>query len=268
MWVRCERVLLSFAIGAIGLFGAASATWQNKNFKDWTEKDAQAIVKESPWAKQMPMPAFGRPGVVYLEPGANGAPPPSASLGNSSNTTTGTNMTVAANPGSAGPADPTGAHNQPTAQTVSTASGSTGAPVALPPLTIIWASATPVRLAMLKLRRGPTNVTDEEIENANKQRPNYVIAVIGLPAPEGGSDPKALASRAFLAVKGKAPAVAFDSSYRRIGNSDVYFLRFAKSSLPLAVSDQQVEFRMTMGKIELRKRFDLKDMQYQGELAL
>ncbi len=268
MCPRFARLLLSFAAAAICLLAAATATWPNKDFKQWTDKDAQAIMTDSPWAKQMPMPAFGRPGVVYLEPGANGAPPPSASLGNPSNTTTGNNMSVAGNPGSAGPADPTGTHNLPNAPTVSSASGSTGAPVPLPPLTIIWASATPVRLAVLKLRMGANTPTDEEIQNANRVRPNYVIAVIGLPAPEGGSDPKALASRAFLTVKGKAPVAANDSTYRKIGNSDVYFFRFPRTSLPIAVSDQQVEFRMTMGKIEVKRRFDLKDMQFQGELTL
>ena len=265
MWVRYRQVLLVFALGAVCLWGAASTSWQKK-FKDWTERDAQTVMTDSPWAKQIPMPASGRPGVVYIEPGANGAPPPSAALGNPSNTTTGNNMSAAANPGSAGPADPTGTHNFPNAPTASTASGSTGAPEPQAPITIVWASAAPVRLAVLKLRT--KTPTDEEIENTTKLRPNYVIAVIGLPAPEGGSDPKALASSAFLSVKGRAPQVANDSTYRRIGNSDVYFFRFTRSSFPIAGTDQQVEFRMTMGKMEIRKRFDLKDMQYEGELAL
>ncbi len=98
-----------------------------------------------------------------------------------------------------------------------------------PPLTIIWASAAPVRLAVLKLHSEANAPTDAEVENAMKERPNYVIAVVGLPAPEGGSDPKALASSAFLALKGKPPAAATDSSYRKVGNSDVYFFRFPEN---------------------------------------
>lgn len=269
MRVRPRRVLLLFALGAVCLFSAATSTWQNKNFKDWTDKDARAVVTDSPWSKQMAMPTFGRPDVVYLEPGANGAPPPSASLGNPANTTTGANMSVSGNPGSAHQNDPDVAHNNlPTGQTISTTSGSTGAPVVQPPITILWASATPVRLAMLKLRSTGQTPTEEEIENVHKTRPNYVIAVIGLPAPEGGSDPKGLASSAFLTVRGKTAIAANDSTYRKIGNSDVYFFRFTRASLPIALSDQQVEFRMTMGKIELKKKFDLKDMQYEGELTL
>lgn len=268
MRMKSGELLLMFSLTGALLLGAAASVWQDKDFKKWTEKDAQTIMTDSPWAKQMPMPAYGRPGVVVLEPGQNGAGPPSASMGNPSNTTAGTNMSAAGNPGSAGPANPNGVQNPSTTQSQSGVAETAPAPVSQPPLTIIWASATPVRLANLKLRSGANTPTDEEIENAKKERPNYVIAVVGLPAPEGGSDPKALASSAFLTVRGKPPVVAVDSTYRKIGNSDVYFFRFAKASLPLATTDQHVDFRMTLGKIEVRKRFDLKEMQYQGQLAL
>lgn len=255
---RLVAILLSFAIGA----------WHGKDFKDWTAKDAQLVLTDSPWARQIPMPASGRPGMVVLEPGANGGPPPSASLGNPSNTTTGTNMTMAGNAGSAGPADSSGTHNLPTTPSPSLVPGNTGAPGPQSGLTIIWASAAPVRLAVLKLHSGSKTPTDEQVANAVKERPNYVIAVVGLPAPEGGSDPKALATGAFLSISGKAPLVANDSSYRRIGNSDVYFFHFTKASLPIAAADREVQFRLTMGKMEIKRKFVLKEMQYQSQLAL
>lgn len=268
--MRIERsaLLLTFSFAGALVFGAGASVWQNKEFKKWTEKDAQTIMTDSPWAKQMPMPAYGRPGVVVMEPGQNGAPPPTASLGNPSNTTAGSNMSVAGNPGSAGPANPDGIHNLPTTQSQSGVAEPAPAPIPQPPLTIIWASATPVRLANLKLRSGANAPTNGEIENAMKERPNYVIAVVGLPPPEGGSDPKALAGSAFLTVKGKPAVVANDSTYRKIGNSDVYFFRFVRTSLPIATSDQQVEFKMSLGNVEIKRRFDLKEMQYQGQLAL
>jgi len=61
---------------------------------------------------------------------------------------------------------------------------------------------------------------------------------------------------------------AIDSDYRRIGNADVYFFRFAKESLPISVADRQVEFKMALGKIEVKKKFELGEMQYKGRLAL
>lgn len=259
--------LVLMAVGA-ALLAATMGVWQNKDFKDWTDKDAQSIMKDSPWAKQLAMPAAGRPGVTVIEPGSNGGAPPSAALGNPSNTTTGTNMTTSAYPGSQGPADPNGTHTLPATQSPSGVSAPVGAPTPQAPLTIIWASAVPVRLAVLKLRSHDESPTDTQLANAEKERPNYVIAVVGLAAPDAGSDPKALASSAFLSVRGKPPAVANESNYRRIGNSDVYFFHFTRTSLPLTVADQQVEFKMRIGQMDVKRKFELKEMQFQGKLAL
>lgn len=257
-----------FFAGATLLAGAVTGVWQSKDFKDWTDQDAQTIIRESPWAKRIPMPAGGRPSVVTIEPGSNSAAPPSASMGNPSNTTSGTNMTSPAYPGSAGPADADETHRTPTARTPSGMTGPSGAPIQEPPLTIIWASAAPIRLAVLKLRSNGNTITDEQIARARRARDNYVIAVAGLPAPDGDFDPKTLAKNAFLMLKGKAPLEANESDYRKIGNSDVYFFRFIRTSLPIAIDDRQVEFKLTMGSLQLKKKFELKEMQFDGQLAL
>jgi hypothetical protein len=127
-------------------------------------------------------------GLLVMEPGANGAPPPSASLGDPSNTMTGTNMTVRVNPGSAGPADPSGTHTLPTTATPSAVSANTGAPQLQPFIAIIWASASPVRLAVLKLRSAGKTPTDADVAHAMKTHDHYTIAVVGLPALAEGSD--------------------------------------------------------------------------------
>src|ERR1700761_479412 len=81
-------ILFLFACGVASL-AASNTAWLNKEYKDWTDKDAQAVMTDSPWAKQMPLPASARPGVMVLETGSSAAAPPAASLGNSANTTTG-----------------------------------------------------------------------------------------------------------------------------------------------------------------------------------
>jgi hypothetical protein len=247
---------------------ATNPAWQDKDFKDWTQKDAQTLLTESPWAKAVPMPAIGRPGVVVIEPGANVASPPAASLGNASNTTTGANLSTPAIGGSNGPADQNGTHNLPTTPAPSAVSANTPAPAPPAALTVIWASATPIRLAVLKLRSGENAPDDEQIAHATAARPNYVLAVVGLPAPDGDSDPHALAQEAYIQAGANAPVRAIDSDYRRIGNSDVYFFRFARAASPITLSDGSVEFKMRMGKIAVKKKFDLAQMQYKGQLAL
>jgi hypothetical protein len=73
-------ILFSAGFAGLLIAGANTPAWQ-KSFNEWTDKDAQQIMMDSPWAKQMPMPAAARPSIAVLEPGANGAPPPTASLG-------------------------------------------------------------------------------------------------------------------------------------------------------------------------------------------
>src|SRR5579875_811169 len=106
------NVLLLFACGAC--LAPGTSAWQNKDFQDWTDKDAQAVMTDSPWAKPMPMPANGRPDVLVIEPGSGVNSPPAASLGNPSNTTSGANMSNPAVGGSTGPAEPGGTRPLPT----------------------------------------------------------------------------------------------------------------------------------------------------------
>ncbi len=260
-------ILFSAAFAGFLLAGPVGPAWE-KPFNEWTPKDAQEIMTNSPWAKEMPMPAAARPGIAVIEPGSNGAPPPTAALGNPSNTTAGTNMTVAGNPGSAGPADPNGLHNLPATQSPSTVNQPAPAPEPARGLNIIWASAIPIRLAVLKLQSGVNVPTSGEIERVSKPRDNYVIAVIGLAAPDADTDVNSLASKASLMVKGKPAETAANCNYRKIGNADVYFFRFPRTGLPIAADDHQVEFKATFGQAEIKRRFEPKSMQYHGELAL
>src|SRR5579884_4310049 len=248
-------ILCSAAFAALLIAGPNTSPWE-KAFNQWTDKDAQQIMTDSPWAKQMPMPA------------ANGAPPPSAQMGNPANTTAGTNMTVAGNPGSAGPAEPTGLHNLPTTQTPSAVTPDVPAPQVHPPVTIIWASATPVRLAVLKLSSHGNTLTEGEIERVRKPRENYVIAVIGLAPPDRDTALQQLASKASLGIRGKTSEAAASCTYRKIGNADVYFFRFPRTALPITLDDRQIEFKAVFGQAEIRHRFDVKGMQYEGQLAL
>lgn len=266
--MRCLNGCILFSAAVAALLTASPNTPWEKAFDQWTAKDAQQIMRDSPWAKEMPMPAAARPGIAVIEPGANGAPAPSAQLGNPSNTSAGTNMTVAGNPGSAGPADPNGLHNMQTVQSPSTVTPTAPAPELHPPVGIIWASATPVRLAVLKLNSGVNTPTEGEIERVHKPRDNYVIAVIGLAPPDTDTDLNTLASKASLTVRGKPGLAAASCTYRKIGNADVYFFRFPKNNFPITPDQRQVEFKAVFGQAEIKHRFDLKGMQYEGQLAL
>jgi hypothetical protein len=118
----------------------------------------------------------------------------------------------------------------------------------------------------LKLRSGSNPPTETQIANARKENEFYVIAVSGLPPSD--SDPTTLWNNAFLTVKGRPHAKAAESSYRKIGASDVYFFRFRRDAFPITAADKEVEFKVSMGSVEIKKRFALRDMQYEGSLSL
>lgn len=243
------RLLALAGVAAVLSGSVAPAIW-NKDFASWTIEDAQQIMTRSPWAKQRPMPVSERPGVSYLDldPVVSASAPPAAELGNV-------------------PADRNAP--PPTGRTPSFGSAPVGAPQTQPVLKVIWASALPIRLAVLRLRSeksgGPT---PEQLAHVKNDWPKYVIAVVGLAPPQTDSDAKTLAHHAFLSLPGKPAVGAIDSDYRRIGTADVYFFRFLKTALPLTTADGDVEFKLSMRGMELNQRFHLAEMAYQGRVAL
>ena len=260
------RWLAVVGLGAVLFGGTAPEVWNTKDFASWTEKDAQSIMNSSPWVKERPMPISGRPDVVVLDPNVSASSVPTASLGNPANASSGTNMSstgAGSTPVSAGRSDQT-----VSPQTNSLSSPSAGAPHVQPVLKVIWASALPVRLAVLKLRSGKMEVPADQLAKTKQDWKNYVIAVVNLPAPESGLDPKALAGSAFLTLHGKAPQAASESSYRRMNDSDVYFFSFSKPETPITAAEGEVEFKLTTKQVNLRQKFQLSAMNYQGKLAL
>ena len=256
------------------LLSGASAPWLKKDFKDWTKADAQALLSESPWAKKVTLPLSTRGDSMVMESGTSSDSTPSASLGSSPNVTGNTGMVngPAASPGSstgAGTAATSG--SLPRASTAPSSpigmARSAGAPELQPSMTIIWASALPVRLAESRMRSGDEQPTGEQLEAALKPRDNYVIAVTGLPEPDDQAKIPQLAHTAFLSVQGKGDIQATRSSFRKFGETNVYFFRFPRTTV-IAATDKTVEFRVTVGTVQLKKRFEVKDMSFQGKLDL
>jgi hypothetical protein len=127
-----------------------------------------------------------------------------------------------------------------------------------------WESAQPM-LDALKTRIPP------EFDG------HYVIGVTNLPIagirPSGrateGAAPDDVLERiqngATLEVKGKATVES--GVARRMRGGEV-LLGFAKDSLPLAATDREIIFGLTMERFSIKTKFDGKDMVYRGKLAV
>jgi hypothetical protein len=235
----------------------AAASWQKKDFSQWTEDDAKKVLTDSPWSKQVAVSG----GTSGMQGEAPSAPMPSSSPAPSSGGSSSQSGSSGQAPSGGGTAAPSGGGMSPSS-----------APAAPETRVLIeWESATPVRLAELKSKPGNGQVPANEIETAKKPVDSYVVAVIGVPGTPQPGEEKQLASAATLVRKGKEPIQASSAKVQQLagsGGSAIIF-NFPKNE-PITLDDKSVEFRLAKGLLpsELRKNFGLKDMQYQGKLDL
>ncbi len=138
-------------------------------------------------------------------------------------------------------------------------------------------SAVPVRLAEAKMNRGTVD------PSALKPLNEYVIAVIGFPKSGFGprrsqhsSDNDSDDSDARFADHLKVITVlsvgqeriGSDQGGAEIRGRDGRAIFHFEKSEPITLHDKDAEFRITGDRMEIRKKFALKDMEFQGKLAL
>jgi hypothetical protein len=124
--------------------------------------------------------------------------------------------------------------------------------------TVRWESAQP--LVEATRTQFPPDFTD-----------HYVISVSGLPALQGkeflpGDEGmiERLKGAASLQAKGKT---AYQPGIVRRSPAGMWF-GFSKESMPLTAADRDVTFILNTNQLELRAKFDPKEMLYQGKLAV
>ena len=257
-----QRVVLT-SILSVGVAIAASS-WQKEDPSQWTSEDVYQILNNSPWSKAVSVVVSAR-GPGYGEQGAgnggnggtwgNGGQMPGGGMGRGG--------------GLGGGGMPGGGMGRGRGNT-------SGYPNAEQPATVTvqWESALPVRLADAK-RSGET--ADPA---AMKPLKEYVIAVIGLPKsgfgsrwPASGSDEDVGDGEVADHLK---VMTVLSVGHERLNPTRVELnqgrdaravFHFEKSE-PITLKDKDAEFRISSDRMEIRKKFALKDMEYQGKLEL
>jgi hypothetical protein len=213
---------------AVSLFSADF--WQSKPYTEWNEKDVQKLLQSSPWAKPMNVtgPASATGGIGRMD--AVGGLTAHKSVN---------------------PAD-------------SPAQG------ALVPVVVRWQSAKPVREASVKAKYGNEAGTSPEAKKALAEPANhYVISICGLPADAFDGNPEELRremlAQGMLVIKGKEPIRPVDFVTEN-GGVTAQFV-FPKTN-PIAEEDKEAEFVVKIRTYNIRQKFRLKEMVYNGKLDL
>lgn len=275
-----RRGLLMLAAGAGAqassrLYAGSSDFWNKKEPAEWSSEEIDKLVTKSPWARQITAssPAMSRqyggnggqgggsgdPGVGGGYPGGGGGYP-----GGGGGYPGGGGMGYPGGGGIGGRGTGGGGRR-----------GGGPMPVSYT-ATVRWESAKPVQEALkTPLPEGLAG--------------GYVISVSGVPilasnrqhADDPDSDTevsKGLSDEAleriknltYLEPKGKAsaqPNIVQKGSISSSGMPTLLF-GFPREVLQLTANDREVLFTTKLGQLEVKSKFNLKDMMYHGELAL
>jgi len=234
-------------LGLAGLLIAGIALgedfWVKKEYTQWTEEEIKKVMTNSPWAKDVTVNA--PPGT--LGPGQRG--PQNSNVDVESGAGGGRGRGRGARGGGdtegGGPAD------------------------VLLSLNMSWRSALPLRKAIVKSRLGGSSeVPSEAQQMMTKEQAEYVVVVSGLPARIARQiQDSARLNTSTLKAGKKAPitpkAVDFQARTQTV---DIFFI-FPKTE-PITLEDKEVELDLKLGAIEAKRKFNLKDMVYNGKLEL
>jgi len=229
------------------LLTAEAPAWIGKQPSQWTEQDAQQLLKSSPWAHETGAVITRRLTEEQLREGGQMGQP----------------QTI----GNAG-VDPKGSEYKVSPEMLNVFTGRGGddrSPRSrAQPLTLrlCWESALPVRLAELKTHT---------IEPPTLEGDGYQIAVYGIPGPAFREAPEKLGNplknTAALKREGKKDVkpVRVEVFQRQDGLAVVYMFPL---SAELSVKDEQVRFEALIGRISVAYTYSLNDMQFLGKLEL
>lgn len=255
-------ILLVFGLGAAALFGADF--WQKKKYSEWSPKEVQRLLNDSPWAHSVELsigPAAGVPpggsGGRGGRGGGRGGPGNSGDFGAS----TGSMDQGGRGPGAADAGGSGGGGG----------AGGLGGGERPPSLTVVvcFRSALPVKQALARFRYGDEVLTSPEAAKLlSRQETHYIVSFIGLPLRMLGGDPKTLKDKAQLKIKGKEAVTAQEiltgGDQRR---PDLYVF-FPRAGYPLALEDGEVEVQLVLPNNKVKRTFKLKDMVYEGKLEI
>jgi hypothetical protein len=259
------------------MFVAALTLWAAdvwvKPYTDWTDKDIQKIMTDSPWSKKVDVTFEGAGGGAGPAGGGGGGAK-GGKGGGGPQGSTGLDPGTDGNGGGGGSAK--GGKGGGGDSGISNIG--TGGETPETQLVIRWQTAPTIGQALVKNKFGAEAATNPE---AQKQlAPDdmfYVIWISGLPGgvrPRDDEAKRALLKLTTLSAKDKDSIVAADVVFpapaagggRGARSIDAHFLFPRK--IAFSADDKEVEFATKFGKSVVKTKFTLKAMVVNGKLGL
>lgn len=228
----------------------AADFWQGKAYTEWSDKDLHRMISNSPWAHAISISGGGD---MMRSGGSN-----RRSMGEAGST-------MNDDGGFGGPGGGGGRRR---------GNPSDDTPSAPPPLEMVirWQSALPVRQALVRMKYGSEAATSPEAKKIlGEDGEVYVIAVTGVTRGmlrgQGDALKQSLMEHASLTAKGKDAVKPADVRIGQSGRAiEAYFL-FPRTAA-FTLDDKEIEFGAKFEGVNLKQKFHLKEMIFDGKLAL
>ena len=262
-----QKTILRAALPIVACAAAFSATevWNTKDSAVWTTEDANLILNNSPWAKQIKISSGQSPARrsgMGRRGGMGGGGYPGGGY-----------------PGGGG-GYPGGGYPQ----------GGGGGGASSMPMTVVvrWESAKPVQEAEKRLQNNNAASADSKPDGDSKPAANpfenhYVVSVIGVRLPDrqssrddqdsgssrGGSSQTRdqLMSTTQLVSKGRVLLSPDDIKFNmRNGENQIEF--FFPKTTPISLDDKEVTFHAMINRMKVENKFNLKKMTRNKKLEL
>ncbi|MGJ5813515.1 hypothetical protein [Paludibaculum fermentans] len=256
-WNRRDALyLLSAAALPVPVW--AEEPWAAKKPAEWSEKELQHILTDSPWAKPVSVTV--------------GSSIPSAGGGGRGRGGRGGGGGVSMPSADAGGAMESGAGGGGRGVT-------NDGPAAAPSIiyTVRWMSALPMKLAFVYSKMGAEASTSPQAKAfVEKDDQFYIVNVSGPPrrgeAP--AERPRKLTPKVEAEIK-EATTLSWKGHDKlqplvvqvSQTNSFAFSFSFPRTHI-IELEDKEVEFSTKLGELSIRRKFKLKDMMYEGKLAL
>jgi hypothetical protein len=256
--MRNRVVVLSLLVIFCVAMLLAADFWKAKKYTEWTDKEVDKMLNDSPWAKKTDFTLTGGGGR-----GGGGAKGGGGGMAFLSPQDEGGGGGAGGGGGGGGRGGGGGGGGK------GGGAGGGGAPMV--ESLVRWQTALPIRQVIALARVKAKAITAEEADKALGQEPtHYVLALYALPASALRTEDEFKAG-AVLKIKDQPDLLPVQVTFQKLQGGGHVFLFFAKTGTggyTIKSSDKEVELVLKTKSLSGKRKFSLKDLEYNGKLEL